>query len=275
VDVLLSYAHEDRPVATAIAGELGRLGVDVWWDHDLIGGDDFRQRIEEMLVRTPATIVIWSRRSVQSKWVINEALIADNHRRMIPVSIDSEPPPIDFRSAHTIDLKDWLPGDRLPDALVRTVAGRLGRALEYEAPSSPAKGVARLSRRVSATWYNDFQSAVLYLIGHGLACFLVEATIPALKSELAWAEHGVFSYVLALIESTIVAALYLRPLLEVRRIAEATRLFVTAMAIGVLAYSVVDAITGLSKNELMIIFGSTAFIFTLITALAESAANRA
>lgn len=275
MDVLLSYAHEDRPVATAIAGELGKLGVDVWWDHDLIGGEDFRQRIEGMLERTPVTIVIWSRRSVQSKWVINEALIADKHRHMIPVSIDGEPPPIDFRSAHTIDLKDWLPGDRLPDALVRTVAGRLGRALDYEAPASPTHGVARLSRRINATWYNDFQSAVLYLIGHGLACFLVEASIPALKGELAWSEHGIFSYGLALIESTIVAALYLRPLLEVRRIANATRLFITAMAIGVVAYGVVDAVAGLSKNELMVIFGSTTFVFILITALAESTANRA
>src|SRR3954447_7749470 len=182
VDVLLSYAHEDRPVSVAIAAELARLGIEVWWDHDLVGGEDFRQRISEMLMRTPATIVIWSRRSVQSKWVINEATVAEQHQHMIPVSIDGEPPPIDFRHAHTIDLKDWLPGDPIAGPLVRAVAARLGRQIGYEGPALQLHGVNRLRQRVSVTWYNDFQSAVLYLIGHGLACFLVEGTIPSVTN---------------------------------------------------------------------------------------------
>jgi hypothetical protein len=278
-DIILSYAHEDRPVATALAHELTKLDVDVWWDHDLTGGENFRQSIEKMLESTPATIVIWSRRSVRSKWVINEATIADQNNRMIPVSIDGDPPPIDFRSAHTIDLKDWLPGDRLPEPLLRSVAARLRRELGYETPQPRATGVTRLRKRVGATWYNDFQSAVLYMIGQGLACFLVEATIPAITEELASSTDPFFPYALALIESAIIAALYLRPLLEVRRIGAATRVFLTALAIGVLAYRVVDKVMVLgSKGELaqlMIIFGAVAFAFILITAMAESAANRA
>jgi hypothetical protein len=268
VDVLLSYAHEDRAVSAAIAQELTKLGIQVWWDHDLLGGEDFRQRISEMLERTPATIVIWSRRSVHSKWVINEAALAEQHQRLIPVSIDGEPPPIDFRSAHTLDLKDWVPGDRLPDALVRAVAGRLRREIGYELPASPARGVSRLHKRVTATWYLDFENVVLYLIGQGLACFLVEATIPPLASRLGSSRAVWLPYALAVIEATIIAALYLRPVLEARRIAVAFRLFAISAALGVLAYTVLDAMQTLAQDELMIIFGSVGFAFVLITSIA-------
>ena len=50
-EVFLSYSRADRPVAEAIARELQQLGVDVWWDHDLLGGDDYRRRISDILTR--------------------------------------------------------------------------------------------------------------------------------------------------------------------------------------------------------------------------------
>jgi hypothetical protein len=56
-DVFLSYNQTDRPIAQAIAAELQRLGVDVWWDHDLLGGDDFRARIAEVLTRSIVTLL--------------------------------------------------------------------------------------------------------------------------------------------------------------------------------------------------------------------------
>ena len=38
-EVFLSYNKADRPVAEAIARELHGLGVNVWWDHELLGGE--------------------------------------------------------------------------------------------------------------------------------------------------------------------------------------------------------------------------------------------
>lgn len=113
-DLFISYAHEDRPIAAAIAERLVALGVDVWWDHELLGGEDYRARISEILSRTQAAIVIWSRRSIESHWVLNEAAAASERQCLIPVAIDNQKPPIDFRSIHTIDLGTWLPGDALP-----------------------------------------------------------------------------------------------------------------------------------------------------------------
>lgn len=75
-DVFLSYSRRDRTAAQAIAVELEQLNVDVWWDHDLLGGDDYRAKIVELLARCPIAVVIWSRRSVESQWVIGEASAA-------------------------------------------------------------------------------------------------------------------------------------------------------------------------------------------------------
>ena len=131
-ELFLSYGHDDRDVSAALAGEFARLGVDVWWDHDLLAGDSYRDRITEILARAQAVIVMWSRRSVQSHWVIGEATAAVERQCLIPVSVDGEKPPIEFRQLHTIELAGWMPGDPLPAELVRAVSGRLGRDLIYE-----------------------------------------------------------------------------------------------------------------------------------------------
>src|SRR5215471_16672403 len=108
-EVFLSYNKADRPVAEAIARELHGLGVNVWWDHELLGGEDYRNRMSDILGRVRVAIVIWSRRSVESQWVINEAAAAREMKVLVPVTIDGHQPPIDFRALHTTDLAAWTP----------------------------------------------------------------------------------------------------------------------------------------------------------------------
>ncbi|HJU17901.1 MAG TPA: toll/interleukin-1 receptor domain-containing protein, partial [Stellaceae bacterium] len=131
MDLFISYTHTDRPIAAAIAGEFAKLAIEVWWDHDLMAGEDYRRRITEILAHTSAVIVLWSRRSIASQWVLAEATTASERRALVPLSMDGERPPIDFRSLHTIQLDGWCPGDPLPQEVVRAVAGLLGRSLSY------------------------------------------------------------------------------------------------------------------------------------------------
>ena len=44
-DVFISYAHEDRPLAEALAKDLGQRGYSVWWDAELVGSDNFQDVI--------------------------------------------------------------------------------------------------------------------------------------------------------------------------------------------------------------------------------------
>jgi hypothetical protein len=41
LDVFISYAREDRSTAQALAGALSAAGLNVWWDRQIIGGQDF------------------------------------------------------------------------------------------------------------------------------------------------------------------------------------------------------------------------------------------
>ena len=158
-EVFLSYSRTDRPVAEATARELQRLGVDVWWDHELLGGDDYRRRISEILARVQVAIVIWSRRSVDSQWVISEAAAAREKKVLVPVTIDGAELPIDFRALHTIDLSAWVPGDQLPDTLMR--GGQTpGARARLRRACTAIGAIARLAKQAQG-WYLDFEAAVL------------------------------------------------------------------------------------------------------------------
>jgi hypothetical protein len=275
-ELFISYAHEDRPIAAAIAQQFLTLGIDVWWDHELLGGEDFRNRISEMLARVPATIVVWSRRSVKSHWVLNEAAVASERHCLIPIAVDGEKPPIDFRSLHTIDLKSWLPGDALPMELVRAVGGRLGRSIDYEQNTTRPGIVGRFGQQATAAWYLDFESLLFFLIAQGLACTLMNLPISrlaeklAVTNQLAWAPYAV-----ALCNGLIVAALYLRPILESRRLPLAVPIFAAATALSALAYEVDKALSAaLSPDETLILVGMTTFAFILVNAVADRATRR-
>lgn len=273
-DLFISYAHEDRPIAAAIAERLVALGVDVWWDHDLLGGEDYRARISEILSRTQAAIVIWSRRSTESHWVLNEAAAASERQCLIPVAIDNQKPPIDFRSIHTIDLAKWLPGDALPVELVRAIESRLKRQIQYEPTASRSNTVARLAYRTTAAWYLDFEALLFYLMGHGLGCFLLELPIPILERKLAvqgtamlWAPYAV-----AMANGLMVAALYMRPVLQYRRLPIASLIFLAAALLSLFAYLVAKAVTAaLTGDEVLIIVGLDTFAFILVSAIADRA----
>lgn len=41
IDLFISYARADRDLAERLANELTSRGLLVWWDRQLLGGDDF------------------------------------------------------------------------------------------------------------------------------------------------------------------------------------------------------------------------------------------
>ena len=67
VGVFLSYAHEDRAKAKWLAGALENRGFRVWWDRNLVGGQAFRQEINDQITVTDCVVVLWSMSSIASK----------------------------------------------------------------------------------------------------------------------------------------------------------------------------------------------------------------
>ena len=71
--IFISYAREDKEAAGALAGHLNEKGYRVWWDEHLIIGEEFRKKILAELDDADKVVVIWTKHSVDSSFVIAEA----------------------------------------------------------------------------------------------------------------------------------------------------------------------------------------------------------
>jgi TIR domain len=103
-DVFISYTREDRSLAKALAEDLQRRGFSVWWDAELVGSDNFQDVILAALSAAKAAVVIWTKLSVVSNFVRDEARYALFHKKLIATKaaeLDVIDIPFGFQSQHT------------------------------------------------------------------------------------------------------------------------------------------------------------------------------
>ena len=103
-DIFVSYSREDQAVARSFAECFEREGFSVWWDQALNPGEAFDQVTEQALDEAKAVVVLWSKSSVNSRWVRAEATQANANKRLLPVMIEPCRRPIMFELSHTADL---------------------------------------------------------------------------------------------------------------------------------------------------------------------------
>jgi hypothetical protein len=106
-DVFISYASEDRELAHKLATALQASAWSVWWDRKIIAGQTFDQMIEHELDTAKSVVVLWSKYSISSEWVKNEAAVASERAVLVPALIDNLKLPLEFRRKQTADLIGW------------------------------------------------------------------------------------------------------------------------------------------------------------------------
>jgi hypothetical protein len=106
-DVFISYASEDREKASKMAGALSGRGWSVCWDRKIVAGQSFDQVIERELETAKSVVVLWSKNSISSEWVKNEAAVAAERGVLVPALIDPVKIPLEFRRKQTVDLVGW------------------------------------------------------------------------------------------------------------------------------------------------------------------------
>jgi hypothetical protein len=89
------------------ADALAEDGFSVWWDASLHSGETFDEVIERNLREAGAVVVLWSPRSVASRWVRAEATLADRRNKLVPAIIEPCDRPIIFELTHAAELADW------------------------------------------------------------------------------------------------------------------------------------------------------------------------
>jgi len=110
-DVFLSYNRGDQATARRFAEALLAHRFDVWWDTALKPGEAYDDVTENALRTAKAVIVLWSPRSVASRWVRAEATLANRLGTLVPAMIEPCERPILFELIQTADLSNWT-GDR-------------------------------------------------------------------------------------------------------------------------------------------------------------------
>jgi TolA-binding protein len=102
-DVFISYARQDQEIARELARDLQTRGYLVWWDAELVGSDDFTEAIQAALSNARSAVVIWSKVSVGSRFVRDEARFALDQNKLISTrtaDLDIQLVPLGFQGQH-------------------------------------------------------------------------------------------------------------------------------------------------------------------------------
>jgi TIR domain len=104
--IFISCAKEDRGFVDRLASALTTAGHDVWFDRDLNVGP-FRNQIIAKLVAADVVITVWSARSKESRYVLDESERAVSRGSLLPVRIDESALPLGFGEFQTFNLSTW------------------------------------------------------------------------------------------------------------------------------------------------------------------------
>ena len=141
--IFISYAREDLAAAQSFAGALEGAGHQVWWDHHLRAGSRFSWDIAEALRAAEAVVVLWSKVSIESAWVQDEAAEGLEGSRLVPIILDGSKPPLGFRQYHAVDMSGWGGGAGafrpLMDAIEATLVGKVVGAPPVRRETGPAQ----------------------------------------------------------------------------------------------------------------------------------------
>jgi len=146
-DVFLSYNRDDQAAARRFAEAFQAQGLDVWWDATLRSGEAYDEVTEKALRDAKAVVVLWSTKSVVSRWVRAEATLAHRNKTLLPVMIEACERPIMFELTQTAELAHWQ-GDARDDAWVSFVAD-LRKFVEIRAEGPVVNAPAAASPRDS------------------------------------------------------------------------------------------------------------------------------
>lgn len=146
--VFVSYSRADQKRAMPVIQLLEDAGYKVWWDGLLEGGANYLPTTEAALTGADAVVVLWSKTSVDSHWVRDEAMNGRERRCLVPLSIDGSEAPLGFRQFQVLDVSKWRGRPDAPEAqrILRAVAAQTGAHEGAPAAAKPSAGF-RPSRR--------------------------------------------------------------------------------------------------------------------------------
>lgn len=174
-DIFLSYSNEDRERVRPLVEALESQGWSVWWDRKIPPGSTWHDTIQDSLKESKCVVVVWSRISVESEWVIIEAEKGKARRALFPVFIDDVEPPLSFTLIQGVRLIDWEGDTSHPEfrSLTSSIREIFGRKLSKNSILS----VKRPSLSNIASYNRIYILTAAFLVVAVTASFLVWKTV--------------------------------------------------------------------------------------------------
>jgi adenylate cyclase len=137
-DVFVSYARSDKARVAPLVAAIEARGWSVWWDPEIVAGQEFDRQIAKELEAAAAVLVVWTPTSVESRWVRGEAREGAERGILVPVRFEKASLPIDVRAFHTTDLDDAERGAASPrvQELLRALEAVIARVRAIEPPAA-------------------------------------------------------------------------------------------------------------------------------------------
>ncbi len=116
--------------AEMLAEMLQQQGWSVFWDLTIPPGKTWRQVIDSELTQAHCVVVAWSKASIHSSWVLEEADEGKQRGILIPVLFEPVKPPLGFRSIQAVNLADWNGETHAAvfQGLVKAIARLIGKS---------------------------------------------------------------------------------------------------------------------------------------------------
>ena len=149
--VFLSYAAADRARVEPLVKALEAHDFDVWWDRDISLGESYHRVIEQALQRAVCAVVVWSRDSISSEWVANEASEARKRGILVPALLDDVEPPLEFRHLQSATLFAWQ--GATDDSSLQQLISAVRRVAERSGPPVSSPALSRPDARMAKSWW--------------------------------------------------------------------------------------------------------------------------
>ena len=171
-DVFISYSREDAAQAQQLANALQAAGYSCWWDRELVSGARYLVETEKQLKTAKAVVVIWSRTSIVSHWVADEAGAGRDDNRLAALTFDGSMPPLGFRQFQVTDFAGWRGGTDEP------AFQSLLRGLERLVAPQPSPTPAVMQSTPKRRWYLAV-AAALGVLAVAVALWFIFRQSPA------------------------------------------------------------------------------------------------
>jgi hypothetical protein len=156
-DVFISYSKKDHQQAGWLAKILEARGLRVWWDTKLEAGLVWDEALEEKLEASSLILVLWSKNSVASQWVREEARYGRSKNKLVPAFIDAVEPPLGFGQIQSANLVGWSaePAHAGLVRLLETIFKRLESTPNKETAASGNEASAQAPSGFSIPYEED------------------------------------------------------------------------------------------------------------------------